>query len=226
MANEERESCPGQMPERVAEMAEALAETAQAYAAEMGCGYPECADCEAAGYCPGHKAAKALAKHREEYAGYARRELTFGEPADDGTDVVFPGPTGEFGPAKAIDAMTDEERVTDAAMQFVAAHRAWAETLPHNRRPCTKNADSPSCYCEAWNVIVAEGLSSPTDEELEIDTWCENCRHNRRMALLRGGRAAKRNGALRRLVCAAERIQRPKAQAEKAQDYSEGATAR
>lgn len=208
MANEERESCPGQMPERVAEMAEALAETAQAYAAEMGCCYPECADCEAAGYCPGHKAARVLAERGEDDARYVRKELTFGEPAGDGKDVVFSSPTGDWGPVKTIGVITttDEERVIDAATRFVEAHKTWAETLPHRRKPCTKNVDSPSRYSEAFTTAVGEGLYSPTDDQLEIDNWCENCRHNRRMALARGDRAAKRSGALRRLVCAVENM--------------------
>lgn len=103
--------------------------------------------------------------------------------------------------------MTDKDRVIDAAIRFVEDHKSYAETLPHRRKPCTRTSpeDGLSCYCVAMQDARA-GEWELCDEDM--DNWCENCRHNRRMALARGERAAKRNGALMRLVCVAEGMKR------------------
>jgi thiol:disulfide interchange protein len=101
--------------------------------------------------------------------------------------------------------MTDKDRVIDAAIRFVDAHKFYAETLPHRRKLCTRISQEfgPSCYVTAMDNARANGV-----ELLDEDTedWCENCQYNRRMALARGERAAKRNGALMRLVHAVEGV--------------------
>jgi hypothetical protein len=97
-----------------------------------------------------------------------------------------------------------KDRVVEASIKFVEAHKAWAETLPHRRKSCQAYMTEAfqTCYSEAWQ----EALNYPADDmELETDGWCDNCRHNMEMALQRARRAAKRNGALRRLVSAVGR---------------------
>lgn len=101
--------------------------------------------------------------------------------------------------------MTDKDRVIDAAIRFVDAHKFYAETLPHRRKLCTRISQEfgPSCYVLAMEDVRANGIEL-LDEDME--DWCDNCQYNRRMALARGERAAKRNGALMRLVHAVEGV--------------------
>ena len=101
--------------------------------------------------------------------------------------------------------MTDRDRVIDAAIRFVEAHKSYAETLPHRRKPCTRISQEfgPSCYSAAMDDVRTDGIEL-RDEDTE--DWCDNCQYNRRMALARGERAAKRNGALMRLVHAVEGV--------------------
>lgn len=103
--------------------------------------------------------------------------------------------------------MTDEQRVIEAAVAFAEAQKNWAKTLPHKRMLCDRveREEGPSCYVVAMDCARADG-STILDEDTE--GWCEACKHNRRMALARPTLAAKRNGALMKLMAAVKELRR------------------
>lgn len=113
--------------------------------------------------------------------------------------------------------MADKQRIVDAAITFAEAHKAWAETLPRNRKQCLMH--EPGSYKSCYKNALEEerdyfgdpegyGFLGGANSELETDDWCESCKYNMQMALTRAERAAKRTGALKRLINAVEQRRR------------------